>query len=250
MVQIDSMHFNRDAAVELSETMTKPASFKLKYFPILANGATGRDILAYGGAKWECLFPADWNAEKEQTPFLLMPLLYVTGENGKTVTLAETVVIEHYLAEKFGLLGSNKYEESIIKMAHSSTAAIQNAFGGGVTWNVPEAKTKALSFFLTSILPAWIQAHEKHLKDNGNNGHYVGNKLSLADIRTANVIEQFAAQPESEALMAIINKSEALLKVRDTVNKHPKLAEWRSGKQYKDLYEGTKAFYADPMAFM
>ncbi|KAF9128358.1 hypothetical protein BGW39_005138 [Mortierella sp. 14UC] len=250
MVQIDAGHFSRDASAELSAALAKPASFKLMYFAMLSNGATARDLLVYGGAEWTPIAPADWNGEKSQTPFHLMPILHVVGENGKTVPLAETVVIEHYLAKKFGLLGTNEYEESIIKMCHSSSAAVQNAFAGAVTWNAPDAKSKGMAFFTSATLPCWIETHERHLKDNGNNGHYLGNKLSLADIRTANVIEHFATQPESEALMAIVNKSEPLLKVRDAVAKDPKMAQWRSGNEYKAFYEGNIAFFANPYAFM
>ncbi|KAF9287028.1 hypothetical protein BGZ88_008776 [Linnemannia elongata] len=250
MVQIDAGHFSRDASVELSETLAKPVSYKLMYFPMLSNGATGRDLLAYGGVEWSSVAPADWKSEKNQTPFHLMPLLFVTGENGKTATLAETVVIEHYLAKKFGLLGSNEYEESIIKSLHSSSAAVQNAFAGAVTWNAPEAKAGALGFFTKATLPTWIATHERHLNDNGNNGHYLGDKLSLADIRTANAIEHFATQPESAPLMAIINKSVPLTKLRDTVAKHPKMVQWRSGAEYKGFYEGNIAFFANPFAFM
>ncbi|KAF9146112.1 hypothetical protein BG015_011696 [Linnemannia schmuckeri] len=250
MAHIDASHFSRDASVELSEALAKPASYKLLYFPVLSNGATGRDLLAYGGIEWAHAAPADWKADKEKTPFQLVPVLYVTGENGKTVTLAEMVVIEHYLAKKFDLLGSNEYEESIIKSLHSSSAAIQNAFAGSVTWNLPEAKAGALGFFTAATLPIWIAAHERHLIDNGNNGHYLGDKLSLADIRTANTIEHFAAQPESATLMEIVNKSAPLIKLRDTVAKHPKLVQWRSGNDYKRYYEGNLAFYANPAAFM
>ncbi|KAF9899574.1 hypothetical protein EC991_008611 [Linnemannia zychae] len=250
MVQINAGHFSRDASAELSDALAKPASFKVMYFPILANGATARDLLAYGGVEWTPASPANWNGEKVHTPFHLMPVLHVVGENGKTAELAETVVVEHYLAKKFGLLGTNEYEESIIKMCHSSSAAIQNTFAGAVTWNDPEGKAKGLAFFTSSSLPSWIETHEKHLKDNGNNGHYLGNKLSLADIRTANVIEQFSTQPESEALMAIINKSEPLLKVRDAVAKDPKMVKWRSGNEYKAFHEGNIAFYSNPFAFM
>ncbi|KAG0273871.1 hypothetical protein BGZ97_010608, partial [Linnemannia gamsii] len=74
--------------------------------------------------------------------------------------------------------------------------------------------------------------------------------LSLADIRTANAIEHFATQPESAALMAIVNKSVPLTKLRDTVTKHPKMVHWRSGNEYKGYYEGNVAFFANPFAFM
>lgn len=58
MVQIDAGHFSRDASVELSETLAKPVSYKLMYFPMLSNGATGRDLLAYGGVEWSSVAPA------------------------------------------------------------------------------------------------------------------------------------------------------------------------------------------------
>ncbi|KAG9066594.1 hypothetical protein KI688_012502 [Linnemannia hyalina] len=250
MAHIDASHYSRDASVELSEALAKPASYRLLYFPVLSNGATGRDLLACGGVNWSHAAPADWETEKNKSPFQMVPLLYVTGENGKTATLAETMVIEHYLAKKFSLLGSNEYEESIIKSLHSSSAAVQNAFAVTVTWNTPEGKAGALGFFTSATLPIWIAAHERHLIDNGNNGHYVGDKLSLADIRTANTIEHLAAQPESATLMAIVNKSAPLTKLRDMVAKHPKLVQWRSGADYKGYFEGNRAFYANPAAFM
>ncbi|KAF9933091.1 hypothetical protein FBU30_006592 [Linnemannia zychae] len=250
MVQLDCSHFPRENTNELSEALAKPASFKAMYFSIQSNGATTRDLLAYGDVEWTALSPSNWKAEKPLMPFHVMPVLYVTGQNGKEVTLAETVVIEHYLAEQFGLLGSNKYEESLIKMLHSSSAAIMIGYSVSVTWNQPEVKSKTLAYFTSSSLPDWIECHERHLRDNGNNGHYVGDKLSLADIRTANVIEHFADQPEAEALMALINKSEPLLKVREAVAKHPKLLKYKSGEAYKKLSENNRGFYADPMAFI
>jgi hypothetical protein len=36
-----------------------------------------------------------------------------------------------------------------------------------------------LGFFTTATLPTWIATHEKHLNDNGNNGHYIGDKVLL-----------------------------------------------------------------------
>ena len=74
-------------------------------------------------------------------------------------------------------MGSNEYEENLIKIFQSSTAALQTVFAGTVTWNHPEVKEKSLQFFLGNQLLTWIATHEKHLADNGNNGHYVGNKV-------------------------------------------------------------------------
>ncbi|KAF9361802.1 hypothetical protein BGX26_011797 [Mortierella sp. AD094] len=250
MIQPDATHFSRESTRELSVALNKPESFKLMYWPINAVGATSREILVYGQAKWENLAPGNWLEEKLKTPFQVVPILYIKSQNGQDLVLSESSIIEQYLAKTFGLLGDNDYEEYLIKAFQSSSAAIQSCFAQGVTWEGPEAKAKHLEYFKNNTLPLWIETHEKHLADNGNNGHYVGNKLSLADIRTANAIEHFAVQPEAPELMEIINKSEALLKVREAVAKDPKIAAWRADELYKKLSQGSVAFFANPFAFM
>ncbi|KAI8603600.1 hypothetical protein EDD21DRAFT_412893 [Dissophora ornata] len=248
MIQPDAKHFQRNDTAKLAISLSTPASFKFMYWPINAVGSTGREIMAYGDAKWENLSPEA--KEKLRTPFHVLPILYISSEDGEDLVLSEAIVVEHYLAKQFGLLGDNEYQESLIKVFHSSSSHVQANFAQMVTWSLPEVKAKQLDFFKSSILPTWIQTHEKHLADNGNNGHYVGNKLSLADIRTACAIEHFAVQPEASELMEIVNKSVALCKVRETVAVHPKIAPWRASEQYQKLSQGSVAFFANPFAFI
>ncbi|KAF9083431.1 hypothetical protein BGX27_004135 [Mortierella sp. AM989] len=249
MVQLDATHFSRDSTSELSAALNKPESFKFLYWPFNAVASTSREILEFGQAKWENLAPpGNWDEEKLKTPFHCLPVLYIKSQNGKDIVLSETSVIEQYLAKTFGLLGDNDYEENLIKIFHSSSGAIQSSFAEGVTWERSEAKASHFTFFKQVTLPRWIQTHEKHLADNGNNGHYVGNKLSLADIRTANAIEHFALQPEGPELMEIIGKSEALSKVRQAVAKDVNIAAWRSGDLCKRLYQDSVGFFANPFA--
>lgn len=42
---------------ELAQVMAHPDSFRLLYFPLEAQGQTSRDLLTYGGAKWESASP-------------------------------------------------------------------------------------------------------------------------------------------------------------------------------------------------
>jgi len=81
------------------------------------------------------------------------------------------------------LLGDNEYEELLIKVFHSSSFMLQSAFASNVTWCPPEVQPQALSFFMASTLPTWIQTHTKHLLDNGDNGHYIGNKVNIMKSR-------------------------------------------------------------------
>lgn len=49
--------------------------------------------------------------------------------------------------------------------------------------NYKEVQEKALEAFFKKDLPVWIETHTKHLKDNGSNGHYVGNKVNRQEAK-------------------------------------------------------------------
>lgn len=74
--------------------------------------------------------------------------------------------------------------------------------------------------------------------------------MSLADIRTANLIEHIAVQPQAAQVLEVINKSAALNQLRETVAKDAKIAKWRASPEYAKLQESSKAFFADPMKFI
>lgn len=46
-----------------------------------------------------------------------------------------------------------------------------------VTWTYADKRKGALERFMKSTLPKFIADHEFHLRDNGSNGHYIGNKV-------------------------------------------------------------------------
>lgn len=117
-----------------------------------------------------------------------------------------------------------------------------------VTWNLPEVHDKVFEFFKNNTLPTWIETHEKHLADNGNNGHYVGNKLTLADIRTATVIDHWQTLPEGKEIMEKVGKSEALMKVHAAVANEPRIAAWKASKLYCELEKSSTQFFANPFA--
>ena len=51
-------HFVRGNTKEISDSLSKPATYKVLYWPIAANGATTRDLLELGGVQWEDLSPS------------------------------------------------------------------------------------------------------------------------------------------------------------------------------------------------
>ncbi|ORZ28917.1 hypothetical protein BCR41DRAFT_391332 [Lobosporangium transversale] len=49
-----------------------------------------------------------------------MPVLNIIAPDGKENFIAESIVIDHYLAKKFGLLGDNEWEEFTIKSLYNN----------------------------------------------------------------------------------------------------------------------------------
>lgn len=158
-------------------------------------------------------------------------------------------MIEQYLAKQYGLLGDNEYEETLIKSFHNSSNSMVMLFASTVTWNQPEASPKCLSHFKANSLPSFCASLERHLQDNGNNGHLVGKKLSLADIRVSNMLEHFAQQPCADELLEILKEYPNLYSMRESVANHPRLAAWRKGEAWIGIDKDSRAFYENAFAF-
>ncbi|KAG0096828.1 hypothetical protein BGZ93_003939 [Podila epicladia] len=241
---INCAHFVHQNTKDLAEAMASPASFKLLYFPLLGRGSTSRDILAYGGADFESIHPPNWPTDKPNTPFGGVPVLYITGKNGKEVTLSESGVVEAYLASLYNLLGDNNYDAAVIRAVHNSAADLQTSMSGTVTFNHPGAKEKCLETLKTATLPNLLGSWERHLVDNGSNGFFFGDRLSLADIRVSNLLEHLAVQPNADELMAIVAKYPHVFKLREQVAHHPKLAAWRQSEGWQNYARNMKGFLA------
>ncbi|KAF9348569.1 hypothetical protein BGX34_002399, partial [Mortierella sp. NVP85] len=153
----------------------RPATYKLEYFTVSGVGAVSRDLLAYGGVEWEDAVITKYPPENG-SPFGVFPVLHIRTADGLEVKLAEALVIEQYLAKRFGLLGDNEWEEQLIRMLHSSTMYFRERHFMRVVWNFKDRMDTTFDTFMTQALPVWIETHTKHLKDNGSNGHYVGQK--------------------------------------------------------------------------
>lgn len=111
--------------------------------------------------------------------------------------------------------------------------------------NYKEVMDKAFDKFMSDELPLWIETHTKHLKDNGSNGHYVGNKLSLADFLTANNIDHMQFIQGGDRILALIkSKSPEIWKVKEAVDSEPRLQKWRQSEGYQRHLAMSKAMYA------
>ncbi|KAG0226453.1 hypothetical protein BGW42_003639 [Actinomortierella wolfii] len=231
----------------------KNASYSLMYFDTHGICRPIRNLLALSGAKWRQIYPQDWanedNADKNSTPFEVVPILYVHGTNGETVALSESQVIESYLAKKYGFLGVNEYEEQLIRAFASNDAGfwqeiINNVFKAA---GLPEAeRAQKIKEFVESHMAKWVRIHEQHLNANGNNGHYVGDNLSLADLRTAAILEVLELISASSEYINE-GKTPGLVALKNKVHTHPKIQAWEETELYKSL-RFSRAFPPRPRA--
>ncbi|KAK3815434.1 MAG: hypothetical protein J3Q66DRAFT_209649 [Benniella sp.] len=229
----------------LSEAVkSTDSSFQVLYFGLHARGELTRNILSYSGAKWEELTP-EWPAQKDQTPFGVLPVVYETTSNGTVLELSESQAIERYLAKKFHLYGQNEYEQHKVEEFLSSTDGGILAFSTKVVNNTSETRVEDTNKFYTEVLLKFIAIHEAHLEKNGSNGHYVGQSTTLADLKTALFIDSVLSLRPSGAgeVPFSAEKSPNLWKVRETVNSHGPLAAWKKSQRCQELDVATKGFF-------
>ncbi|KAF9919040.1 hypothetical protein BX616_002704 [Lobosporangium transversale] len=242
------------AATHEVNSANNNVSYKVLYLKLHGMAATTRAILAVSGVKWENIYPSDWVSEKPHTPLGVMPILYEIHRSspslpstnpGLVLEIPESEAIERYLARKFGLLGQDEWEETAINVFYSSSNAIMSFYINKVLLAFPDIKQRELEKFLTKDLPVWISQHEKWLAKNGNNGHYVGDQLSLADIRSVICLERFMAIPEcnpqtnSERNMFSL-ATPGLFKLKQVLDSRPGYAAWISSEEFNTITASTK----------
>ncbi|KAG0020282.1 hypothetical protein BGZ81_009395 [Podila clonocystis] len=236
---------------ELSQALeAKDNTFQFYYFNVHTHGATGRALLAYADAKWSNTYPTNWyKHEKALTKFGSLPLVYETTADGSVVVEhAEAISIEVYLAEKFGLLGTNAFERSQILGFFSSTRATMHRHEDAYFARKPH-RAEERSKFLDGTLALWIRSHEAALKKNRGNGHYLGNVTSLADIKTAVALEALLNEQyhfkDFEDIQKLINPEATpnLWKVREAVQAKESYADWLASDLYKEIVAGNTRYF-------
>ncbi|KAF9904513.1 hypothetical protein EC991_002621 [Linnemannia zychae] len=238
-------YFDPAQAAAFNALATKTDStFQIKYFRIHGLGAISRTIIVIGTGGHSQLtntFEDDWSEYKPTTPFGLLPLLTETSADGKTkLQIAESDSIERYLARKFGLFGNDAFEEVLVNTFASHTVSlISQIFSKYSVSEDPQVRAAAKGPLVSDHIAPWIKYHEKHLQANGANGHYVGNKVTLADIKTDYVITMIQGVTGEELISE--SKTPAIWKVRQEMDKIKSVAAWKASEEYKVLSKENDA---------
>ncbi|KAI1311304.1 hypothetical protein EDD11_003484 [Mortierella claussenii] len=216
----------------------------LVYFPFHGLAGCIRTTLILLGEpyKFSDMVFNSWRVEKQLTPFGHVPILREETKCGKILELAEISTIEQFLAKRANLLGKDYWEESLIKMYLSSTHSLITFLVHTVVQSPKEDRPAFLERFKKTNLTGWIQHHEKHLKANGSNGHYVGDQLSIADIKTASIIEHLVRVCGDQVLISE-ELTPAIMAVKTNLEKNPKYAAWRASEQYQKFTASNIGFF-------
>ncbi|KAF9194699.1 hypothetical protein BGZ51_007926 [Haplosporangium sp. Z 767] len=242
----DSTFTSAEKSQMLAMTENKDLNFTLIYWDIASVGSTSREILEYGKANYKNESPSneEWDGGKVHTAFSVLPILKFSGPNGKELFLSESEVIDTFLAERFGLLGDNSWEALTIRSFYSNIHYLRERCFSEVMVSDPKARKATRDAFLSTTLKKFLEDHEFHLQENGNNGHYVGNKLSLADIHLWNIVHFFKTVPWGHMVIDTFAKYEAVWKVKENVEQLPELAAWRSSALFKNYEENSRNWYS------
>ncbi|KAG0237370.1 Glutathione S-transferase S1 [Actinomortierella wolfii] len=236
------------SAADHVEVMEDPeATYTLRYFNILALGSCARDLLAYGGLKFKNIAPElddNWT-DNNPSPFGCLPVLHIESANGKKTMISESMVVDQYLAKKVGLLGTNVWEEQVIRSLYSSIYFFREYFFS-VTFAPDEEKPKRVDRFCSTFLPNYMAKLEFHLDANGNNGYFIGDKLTLAEFILANTLDHIGQHPEefSKPTFEAIQKNHpAIWKIKTMVDSEPRIQAWRNSDEYKFFKDNTEVHY-------
>ncbi|KAF8925217.1 hypothetical protein BGZ58_001002 [Dissophora ornata] len=218
--------FNHSNKALFNEVGPKQDStFEILYFGLFGLSATFLDMLAISGVEFTTVRPENWPSEKAKTPFGCLPILREMTSDGKVLEICESEAIERYLGQKFGLMGDDLYEHTFFYFRY-------------VTPKDPIPKAEAREKFANETLPHWVAMHEKHLRANGSNGHYLNNKLTMADLKTSLIVR--IAQSMTGDDIVSESKTPAVWKVKTEVEKIPNLQKWKQTEQYRALAEKNK----------
>lgn len=149
------------------------------------------------------------------------------------------------MAKKFHLMGKNHWEEHKVNEFYNSTDGAQFAFGTKVLNGPAENRLEEANKYYTEVLSKFISLHEAHLAKNGGNGHYVGNHMTLADMKTAMLMDRLMLLRPKGANEVGFSKEQTpnLWKLRETVNEYPSMKKWRESARFKELDASTRTIF-------
>lgn len=194
------------------------------YFGVRGRGFVARLLLelAHVEHNYHCISFEQWPSMKETCTFGQLPI----WKDSEIGTLAQSDAIQRYLANKYNLNGKNAVETARIDEIYEEcndlfNGIIRTVFSGDQF----EEKKKDL---LEKEIPKHVGFLTNLLKkNNGGNGWFVGDSLSLADVQAFHALNN-SARPWGAELL-----SDELKGFLKRFREHPDVAKFLKEKMHK-----------------
>ena len=203
------------------------STYKLTYFNTRGRAEISRFIFAQAGVAYEDNRVAgeDWVKFKPSTPYGSLPVLEVDGK-----MLASSGVIARFLAERFGLAGSNDFENaeiaSIVDTVGDLFLKLLRQF-----LEKDEAKKEELKKEMgEEVFPKFLGIFENLINTNGApEGWIYGSKVTYADFTLYSLFETLKSSVPN-----LFDKYPGIQKNLESVSKLPNIAKWLSERPKSD----------------
>jgi len=206
------------------------ANYKLTYFnlrglaevPRLLFRAAGvsftDDRIAFEKKADGSFARGEWENDeyKKKFPFRQVPVLEVDG-----VQIAQSNAINRFLAKRFGFLGANDIEAALIDAVGEQLLDVRKAFFTASEKDGGQAGENVGKFWTTTFVDnlALLEANVK------GNGHFVGSKLSLADVQLYYLLWVLSTE-NGPAVSAALEKNAKLKAISDAVSNQEGIKKW------------------------
>ncbi|GMT21606.1 hypothetical protein PFISCL1PPCAC_12903 [Pristionchus fissidentatus] len=198
-------------------------SYKLIYFDVRGLAEVSRFLFYLSSTPFQDyeVSDAEWLTLQGKTPYGKLPILEVDGK-----TLAQSFAIARYLAREFGFAGNSPFECALVDalgdqfkdywgelFPYFATCAGIKEFGNSNILR-REVGEPARDKFFTML--------ERVAKENGSNGHLVGDSLTWIDLTIADHITTLNNFSDG----FVDDRFPAVLAVREKVMNDPRLTEY------------------------
>ncbi|XP_035671640.1 glutathione S-transferase-like [Branchiostoma floridae] len=208
-----------------------PPKVKLTYFDFRGRAEPIRLLLEAGGVKYEFngISQEEWKNLKPMAITGGLPILEINDK-----PLGESLAIGRFVARKNDMTGADDFDAACCDMIVDNVNEIFFSKMAPVMFMPEEERPAALKKLVEEYMPAKFAILQK-FADKNNNGHFVGNKLTWADVYFFSIFDLMKAHLPEEAFEMIKGKFVApcpsFQKIIHTVKSNPGIAAYLKNRE-------------------
>ncbi len=196
-------------------------AYKLIYFDMQGRAETSRFIFAQAGVAYEDCRIAyngeEWKKLKPTTPTGRLPVLEVDGK-----PLTGSKPINRFLAERFGLAGSNDFENAQLASIVDVMSDFSDKLAVLYREQDEERKPALKKKIEDEAIPEYFSILEKMIQKNGSEGDWsFGEKPTYADFNIYCYVECTMV-----LFPSVLDSYPGIAKLKDAVEALPNIANW------------------------